>query len=59
MAGSVGKRISAIQVGGLHGGSISLDTVFMIVDEEGDGMGLDLELGRGVVWNDSIIVVEL
>ena len=59
MAGSGGKYISMIQVSGLNGGSISLDTVFMIVDEEGDGMGLDLELGRGVVWNDSIIVVEL
>ena len=59
MAGSGGKDIAAIQVGGLHSGCISLDTVFMIVNGEGDGMGADRELGRGVVWNDAILVVEL
>ena len=59
MAGSGGNDIAVIQVGGLHGGSISMDTVFMFVDEEGDGMGADQELGRGVVWNDAVLVVEL
>ena len=31
MAGSGGMRIAAIQVGCLHGGSISLETVFISV----------------------------
>ena len=59
MAGNGGKGTAAIQVGVLYGGSITLDTIFMIFDEEGDGMGADQELGRGVVWNDAVLVVEL
>ena len=41
MAGSGGKGIAVIQVGGLYGGRISLDTVLFIVEEEVDGTGAD------------------
>ena len=58
MSGSRGKGIAVIQVGGLHGGRILLDTVFMSVEEEVDVTVAEEELGRGVVWNDAILVVE-
>ena len=58
-AGSGGDRISMLQVGGLHGGGLSADTVLMSADEEGDIWGTEEKLVRGVVWNDTVLVVEL
>ena len=57
MAGSGIKGISAIQVGGLHGGRIFLETFFMSVEEWVDVTGADQELGWDVVWNDAVLVV--
>ena len=57
-AGSGGDRISMLQVGGLHGGVLSADTVLMSVEEEGDRPSANDELGLGIVWNDSVLVVE-
>ena len=32
-------------------------TQFLIFEEEGEGTGADQELGRGVVWNDAVLVM--
>ena len=34
-----------------------LGHIFFIVEKEGDGTGADQELGRGVVWNDAVLVM--
>ena len=45
MAGSGGKGNSVIQVGGIHGGRISLEKVLLNVEEGVDGTGEEEEFG--------------
>ena len=52
-------RIYVLQVGGLNSCVFSHDTVLRSVKEEGDGPGAEEDLGRYVLWNDAILVVEL
>ena len=59
MASSDVKGISVIQVDGIHGGRLSLDTVLMSVEEGGDGTGAEEEIGLGIVWDDAVLFVEL
>ena len=48
-----------IQVGGLQGGRVSLDTVLLSVKEESDVLGAEEEIFRGVLWNDTVLIVQL
>ena len=59
MAGSSGKGVSVIQVGGIHGGRLYPHKVLLIVEEESDGTVAEKELVQGVVWNDDVILMEL
>ena len=48
-----------LQVSGLYGGVIFPNTVIFSVKEEGDDLGVEEELGRGVVWNYAVLFMEL
>ena len=48
-----------LQVGVLHDGRLSLDTVILSVEEESDITGVEDVLVWGVLWNGAIFVVEL
>ena len=56
---SDGDGICVLQVSSLHVGGLYPDTVIMSVEEEGDGPDAEEELGRGIVWNDTIFIMEL
>ena len=53
-----GDRVAVLQVGGLHAYRFSPDIVLLIVEEEGDGTSAEEELVQGVLWNDTVIIVE-
>ena len=54
-----GDGVAVLQVGGLHAYRFSPDIVLLIVEEEGDGTSAEEELVQGVLWNDTVIIVEL
>ena len=58
-AGSSRDGAAMIQVGGLQGGRVSLDTVLLSVKEESDVLGAEEEIFRGVLWNDTVLIVQL
>ena len=58
-AGSSRDGDAMIQVGGLQGGRVSLDTVLLSVKEESDVLGAEEEIFRGVLWNDTVLIVQL
>ena len=54
-----GDGVAVLQVGGLHAYRFSPDIVFLIVKGEGDVTSVWEELVQGVLWNDTVIIVEL